>query len=83
MGSGVLVLFAPWIPKFLDQIGKKLDRLLGLRNKAIVHLEEGRSIREIASALGIPDKAHKWLSGGEWSSEHLVRGLLRDAGRLD
>jgi len=42
-----------------------------------------RSIREIASALGIPDKAHKWLSGGEWSSEHLVRGLLRDAGRLD
>ena len=48
-----------------------------------MHLEEGRSIREIASALNITDTAHKWLSGGEWSSEHLVRGLLRDAGRLD
>jgi glyoxylase-like metal-dependent hydrolase (beta-lactamase superfamily II) len=65
------------------QIGKKLDRLLGLRNKAIVHLEEGRSIREITRALGIADRGNKWLSGGEWSSEHLVRGLLRDAGRLD
>lgn len=65
------------------QIGKKLDRLLGLRNKAIVHLEEGCSIHEIAVALGIPDRTNKWLSGGEWSSEHLVRGLLRDAGRLD
>ena len=66
-----------------NQIGKKLDRMLGLRNKALVHLEEGRSIREIASALGISDRAHRWLSGGEWSSEHLVRGLLRNAGRLD
>ena len=65
------------------QIGKKLDRLLGLRNQAIVHLEEGRSIREIARALGIGDGLNKWISGGEWSSEHLVRGLLRDAGRLD
>ncbi len=65
------------------QLGKKLDRLLGLRNKAIVHLEEGRSIREITRALGIADPIKRWLSGGEWSSEHLVRGLLRDAGRLD
>ena len=65
------------------QIGKKLDRLLGLRNQAIVHLEEGRSIREITRALGIADGLNRWISGGEWSSEHLVRGLLRDAGRLD
>ncbi|NKB87293.1 MAG: MBL fold metallo-hydrolase [Acidobacteria bacterium] len=65
------------------QIGKKLDRMLGLRNRAIVHLEEGRSIREITRALGIADRAHKIVSRGEWSAEHLVRGLLRDAGRLD
>ena len=44
---------------------------------------ETRAADDVLKALGIADRAHKLVSRGEWSAEHLVRGLLRDAGRLD
>lgn len=65
------------------RLGRKLDFLLGIQQKAIVHFEEGRSIGEIARALGLSDNFYRFLSGGEWSGRNLVRGLLRDAGKID
>lgn len=64
------------------RLGRKLDFLLGLQQRAVMHFEEGCSIAEITGRLGIQDRLWRWLSRGEWSGRNLVRGLLRDAGKL-
>ena len=65
------------------RLGRRLDNLLGLRHRAVVHFEEGRSMREIAVALDIGDGFNRLLSGNEWTGRNLVMGLLRDAGKID
>ena len=64
-------------------LGKKLDFLLGLQREAVVRHEEGRSIREITRVLGIRDTWLRLISRGELSGRNLIRGLLRDAGKID
>jgi len=64
------------------RLGRKLDYLLGLQQRAVVHLEEGRSLREIVRALELGDGHFGWVSRGELSAANLVRGLLQDAGKL-
>lgn len=66
-----------------QRLGRKLDFLLGLEQRAVMHHEEGCSIREITRRLEIRDWGWRLLSGGEWSGDNLVRGLLRHAGKLD
>lgn len=64
------------------RLGRKLDFLLGLQQRAVMHHEEGCSIGEITRRLEIRDWKWRVASRGEWSGRHLVRGLLRDAGKL-
>ncbi len=65
------------------RLGRRLDFLLGLQQKAVVHHEEGRSVAEITKALGINDTPMRLVSGDDYSGRNLVRGLLRDAGKID
>ncbi|HJO04332.1 MAG TPA: MBL fold metallo-hydrolase [Acidobacteriota bacterium] len=65
------------------RLGRRLDNLLGLRERAVMHFEEGRSIKEIAAALDIRDGFNRLLSRDEWTGRNLVTGLLRDAGKID
>lgn len=65
-----------------QRLGRKLDFLLGLRDRAVVHFEEGQTLGEITRALGIHDRFYRFVSGGDWSGRNLVRGLLRDAGKI-
>lgn len=65
------------------RLGRKLDFWLGLQQRAVMHHEEGCSIREIAARLGIRDRVWHLLSAGQWSGRNLVRGLLRHAGKID
>ena len=65
------------------RLGRRLDNLLGLRERAVVCFEEGRSIRGIAVALGVRDGFNRFLSSNEWTGRNLVMGLLRDAGKID
>ncbi len=64
-------------------IGRRLDNLLGLRARAVMHHEEGQSVREITAALDIRDGMNRLSSSDEWSGRNLVLGLLRDAGKID
>lgn len=64
------------------RLGRKLDFLLGLQQRAVMHYEEGCSIGEITRRLGIEDRALRWFSRGEFCGRNLVRGLLQDAGKL-
>lgn len=61
-------------------LGDKLDWLLGLQEKAVMHHEEGRTLRETTRALGLRKSLWRFISRGEFSGENLVRELLRDAG---
>lgn len=61
-------------------LGDKLDWFLGLQERAMMHHEEGRDLRETARALGIARPFWRLVSRGEFSGENLVRELLRDAG---
>ena len=65
------------------RLGRRLDNLLGLQERAVMHFEEGRSIKEITVALDIRDGFNRLLSRGEWTGRNLVTGLLRDAGKID
>lgn len=65
------------------RLGRRLDNLLGLRERAVMYFEEGRSLREIATALDIGDGFNRFLSANEWTGRNLVAGLLRDAGKID
>lgn len=65
-----------------QRLGRKLDFLLGLQQRAVMHFEEGCSISEITGKLGIRERWWRWISGGEYSGRNLVRGLLRDAGKI-
>lgn len=65
------------------RLGRRLDNLLGLRERAVMHFEEGRSVREIATQLDIGDGFNRFLSANEWTGRNLVLGLLRDAGKID
>lgn len=64
-----------------QRLAAKLDFLLGLQERAVMHLEEGRSVRDIARELGVRKPFWRWVSRGEFSGENLVRGLLREAGK--
>lgn len=64
-------------------LGDKLDWLLGLQERAVMHHEEGRSLRETTRALGLGKPFWRLVSRGEFSGENLVRGLLRAAGVED
>ncbi len=64
------------------RLGRKLDHLLGLQQRAVMHFEEGCSIAEITRRLGIEDRALRWFSRGEFCGRNLVAALLRDAGKL-
>jgi len=61
-------------------LGDKLDWLLGLQERAVMHHEEGRSLRETTRALDVDRPFWRLASRGEFSGENLVRELLRDAG---
>lgn len=63
------------------RLGRKLDTLLGLQQRAVMHLEEGRNLREIVRALGLTDGHYGWVSRGELSAANLVAGLLKAAGK--
>lgn len=69
-------------PSHQHRLGRRLDWLLGLQSKAVVYLEEGRSVRDIARAVGVRDGFNRTYSRGEWTGANLVKGLLRDAGKL-
>lgn len=61
-------------------LGRKLDYLLGLQQRALVMHEEGRTIAEIVRELKLGKRAMTIASRGEFSAYHLVGGLLQDAG---
>lgn len=61
------------------RLGRKLDALLGLQQRALVHRDEGKDLPEIVRALGLRDGLSRWVTQGELSARHLVAGLLRHA----
>ena len=65
------------------RLGRRLDFLLGLQQKAVMHHEEGLSIAEITKKVGIRDTFLRLVSGNDYSGRNLIAGLLRDAGKID
>jgi len=61
------------------RLGRKLDALLGMQQRAVMHRDEGRDIGEIVRAMELGDGMLPWLTQGEISAHHLVAGLLRHA----
>lgn len=66
-------------PSHHHRLGRKLDALLGLQHRAVMHRDEGLEVAEIARAMGLRDGLLPWLTQGEISAHHLVVGLLRHA----
>lgn len=65
------------------RLGRKLDYLLGVQNKAVVMHEEGRTVSEIVHELKTEQPLVKLVSRGEFSGRNLVEALMRDAGALE
>lgn len=62
-------------------LGRKLDHLLGLRDRVVVLHEEGRTVPEIVRELELGTPFYRIISRGELSGRNLVRQLLEDAGK--
>jgi len=67
-------------PSHLKHLGRKLDSMLKLQNRAVAMREEGRTVSEIVRELKAEHPLVKLVSGGEFSGLNLIEGLLRDAG---
>jgi len=67
-------------PSHLKHLGRKLDSLLRLQNKAVALREEGRTTAEIIRELKAEQPLMKFFSGGEFSGRNLIDALLQDTG---
>jgi glyoxylase-like metal-dependent hydrolase (beta-lactamase superfamily II) len=69
---------AKWVPDSVEPLLKKIEYWERLRKEGAVLKTRGLPLRAVARRLlGRPDLI-EWVSGGEFSRVHLMRGLLRE-----